>query len=325
MQRLRVGIGGLRLFFIVLSVFSLIGIIVTATGDKTNDEEYFVDTDYYFAEDYSKADVVATEKANTNSNKDIQTQNVMMSFFDYTSGFGELNDKSFGYWANDATKVVFEDSYPSNASINQNSMRVVTPQSPKNVKYVLDISAPGCPKGSVVAYLTKEGKDVILHIAGKNGPVVANENSLYVFKNMSNVTEIDFKNNYDTSNATTLRGMFLECRSLKKLDLSTFNTSNVENMVIMFGGCEEMKSVDLSSFDTKKVLSFETMFLDCFVLEKIDLSSFDTANAEKMAYMFEGCLALSEVVVSNDYWNLFNVDVTGMFKDCPISAITYIN
>ena len=36
-------------------------------------------------------------------------------------------------------------------------------------------------------------------------------------------------------------GMFLNCSSLKSLDLSSFNTTNVNDMKSMFHGCSSLK------------------------------------------------------------------------------------
>ena len=43
--------------------------------------------------------------------------------------------------------------------------------------------------------------------------------------------------------------MFLDCESLKSVDMSAFDTSRVISMSLMFGGCRSLESLDLSGFD----------------------------------------------------------------------------
>ena len=72
-----------------------------------------------------------------------------------------------------------------------------------------------------------------------------------MFRNMTNLTEIQGLNNLDTSKSTTMRCMFLDCKSLTSLDVSNFNTANVTDMISMFNGCSNLTSIDLSMFDTR--------------------------------------------------------------------------
>ena len=57
------------------------------------------------------------------------------------------------------------------------------------------------------------------------------------------VTTINNLENLNTSNATTMDGMFEVCQSLTTLDLSSFNTSNVKDMSSMFSGCSQLKAI----------------------------------------------------------------------------------
>ena len=47
---------------------------------------------------------------------------------------------------------------------------------------------------------------------------------------LSNIITIDFGDNIDTSNVTSMSRMFKECRVLTSLDLSNFDTSKVMSM-----------------------------------------------------------------------------------------------
>ena len=48
--------------------------------------------------------------------------------------------------------------------------------------------------------------------------------------------------------------MFLGCNNLTSLDVSNFNTSEVTTMRGMFQNCTKLTSLDLNNFNTNKVL-----------------------------------------------------------------------
>ena len=53
-------------------------------------------------------------------------------------------------------------------------------------------------------------------------------------KTISNLIQINFNSNFNTSRITSMAGMFQNCRSLTSLDLGNFDTSSVTNMRFMF-------------------------------------------------------------------------------------------
>ena len=61
------------------------------------------------------------------------------------------------------------------------------------------------------------------------------------------------------------------CKSLIKLDLSSFDTRNVTSMEKMFSCCHSLTQLDLSSFNTQNVTSTERMFSGCGSLIKMNL------------------------------------------------------
>ena len=68
---------------------------------------------------------------------------------------------------------------------------------------------------------------------GKGG-VIANEDSSYLFCNMTNVKTINFNNNFDTSNVLNMAYLFGGNNNLTEIDVSSFNTTKVNNMGGMF-------------------------------------------------------------------------------------------
>ena len=80
------------------------------------------------------------------------------------------------------------------------------------------------------------------------------------FRNMNNlrsITDIEYLN---TSETTAMNRMFMNCRSLTTLDLSSFNTQNVDDFGYMFCDSEKITSLDVSNFNTANATKMEHMF-----------------------------------------------------------------
>ena len=144
------------------------------------------------------------------------------------------------------------------------------------------------------------------------------ENSKYI----SNLISINFNDNFNTANVTTMYGMFYRCSSLTSLDLNNFNTSNVTSMDSMFYDCSSLTSLDLSSFNTANVTTMYGMFSECSSLTSLDLSNFNTSNVTKMRAMFQKCSSLTSLDLSN--FNTTRVtDMNWMFSSCE--SLTNLN
>lgn len=99
----------------------------------------------------------------------------------------------------------------------------------------------------------------------------------------------------DTSQVKNMSQMFLNCHSLKKLDLSSFKTKQVKDMSQMFSGCRDLKELNISSFDTSQVTDMQGMFSGCETLEELDLSNFDTTKVKDMTDMFKSSDELKSI------------------------------
>ena len=106
--------------------------------------------------------------------------------------------------------------------------------------------------------------------------------------------------NLNLSEATSLRGMFASCQSLKGLDLSGFKTASVRDMSEMFVGCQALDAIDVSAFDTASVTNMARMFANT-VMTELDLYGFDTAEVADMAGMFAGNASLRSIYVSERF------------------------
>ena len=140
--------------------------------------------------------------------------------------------------------------------------------------------------------------------------------SFYKYENgkyVSNLIQINFNNNFNTSKVTNMGDMFNNCSSLISLDLSNFNTSNVTYMGRMFPWCSSLTSLDLSCFNTSNVMYMMSMFSYCTDLTNLDLSSFNTSKVTDMGSMFSYCTDLTNLDLSSfntssvtNMWNMFN-------------------
>ena len=186
--------------------------------------------------------------------------------------------------------------------------------------------------GTVWAWTEDAGRTLKI---GAENQIYANPDCKGMFKNYTEVNEIEFNNmldtacvinmedmfngckslseldvsGFDTSSVTNMNGMFYVCESLLELNVSEWNTANVTDMSFMFYECKNLMELDVSGFDTSRVTDMNCMFYDCEGLTKLDVSRLATGNVTDMSYMFRGCK------------NLTDMDVTGF----DISSVKNMN
>ena len=90
------------------------------------------------------------------------------------------------------------------------------------------------------------------------------------FKKLEDITGLEYLN---TSEATTMRGMFLFCDALSAIDVSNFDTSKSTSFRSMFDHCVSLKALDVSSFEMKQGDNTQNMFYNCQELQVIYSSS----------------------------------------------------
>ena len=166
-------------------------------------------------------------------------------------------------------------------------------------------------------YLIKNGETLEIHTQADQ--FVAHSDCSLMFygdeTSFDQIVSIEFGNNFNTTNVTSMEDMFRNCTSLESLDLSNFNTVNVANMRSVFLNCSSLATVDVSNFNTANVTSMSSMFYGCSSLASLDVSNFNTANVTSMNSMFYGCSSLATVDVSN--FSIENVtSMSQMFRGC---------
>jgi len=233
---------------------------------------------------------------------------------------GNIKEKSrvIRSWSSDS----FDDFH--NPQYRENIVSITflnTREIPNNVEESWDVSSDG--KGGVIAYVKLNEEDHTkydLFIGAKDG-VIANEISSWLFYDMKSLKQIDFNNNFDTSNAITMESMFRACTSIKTIDISSFDTNNVTNMYGMF--CFFRNEIMLSNslreikfgnnFNTSNVKNMGSMFAGAGNLITLDLSNFNTSNVTTTFHMFLNCQSLKTIYVS-DKFTMTNVsDSPDMF------------
>ena len=132
---------------------------------------------------------------------------------------------------------------------------------------------------------------------------------------------------FDTSNTTSMYGMFYKARSLTTTGInnlisnSGFRTSNVTDMTAMFGGTSSITELDLSSFNTSNVTSMNLMFAGMYNLETLTLgSNFTTNNVTNMEGMFATFYDIPNNSNVNDKFRTLILKTSFTFK-----GNTYLN
>ncbi len=191
-----------------------------------------------------------------------------------------------------------------------------------------------------------EKKDVVTKVVFTEGFKEVRPTDCYQwFSNFKNLTTIEGIENLNTSEVTSMSGMFRGCSSLTSLDLSGFNTAKVTTMSGMFSGCSALKELklsdqftgtslteatyvfndcksltelDLSCLKTTqdKVYTLQGMFEGCTSLTSLNLSGLNTSKVNYMGEMFSGCSALECIYVSDLFTTTAVTGGSGMFKGC---------
>ena len=133
----------------------------------------------------------------------------------------------------------------------------------------------------------------------------------------SSVTTVVFDPSFADARPTTTYSWFYGMENLETITgMNYLNTSEVIIMSSMFMNCKKLTSLDLSSFNTANVTDMSYLFSYSYSLTSIDLSSFNTANVTDMSNMFRGCSSL-QTVYAGDGWSTAAVtSSSNMFRNC---------
>ena len=137
-----------------------------------------------------------------------------------------------------------------------------------------------------------------------------------IFAECNSIEKIDVSG-WDTSNVTSLRGIFCHCYALTEITgLENWNTTNVQDMHGIFQADGKLTTLNVSNWDTTNAINMKGLFNDCSSLINLDLSGWNTDNVEDMHAMFSNCISLT-TIGNIKKWNTSNVtDMAWMFNMC---------
>lgn len=140
----------------------------------------------------------------------------------------------------------------------------------------------------------------------------------YWFTSFQSLEGIEGIEHLNTSETTSMEGMFYGCVVKNTMNLSALNTSKVENMSNMFKDAQ-IPSVCLSGLDCSEVTDMEAMFMNARI-SQIDLAGLRTSKLTNMESMFEGCQIKDNLDLSG-----FNTEkvtsMSSLFKNCTATNI----
>ena len=120
------------------------------------------------------------------------------------------------------------------------------------------------------------------------------------FRNFQNLSKVSGLQYLNTSETTTMKGMFCVCSSLTSVsDLSI--SESVTDLSELFWGCKKLKTVSFGTVNTSKVTDMSSMFSNCAALEELSLEKFNSASVRNMEHTFNGCSNLRTLKLSNDF------------------------
>ena len=140
----------------------------------------------------------------------------------------------------------------------------------------------------------------------------------YWFASFQSLEGIEGIEHLNTSETTSMEGMFYGCVVKNNMNLSAHNTSKVKNMSNMFYNAQ-IPSVSLSGLDCSEVTDMEAMFMNASI-SQIDLTGLRTSKLTSMGSMFEGCQIKDNLDLSG-----FDTEkvtsMSSLFKNCTATDI----
>lgn len=260
----------------------------------------------YDVKDYDTADVnVSGGTAN------LQDKTVTIT----TNGSQDINADS-GYDGLDTVSVttnVQPNLETKNVTIIENTTTTITPTAGKdglsNVNITVDVPSGGdiseyfnttITKGTFNYPVAGQCIKKMLPITVTSAVTVLSN----AFMKWSELTEVIFSNQSNTSNVTAMNEMFLDCTKLSSVDVSSFNTSNVQYFLSVFQNCSSLTRLDLKNFDNSSATTMNDMFNGCKNLQFLDIRNFvfGTATTNRMFGMNAsyGVPNNCEIIVKSD-------------------------
>ena len=111
---------------------------------------------------------------------------------------------------------------------------------------------------------------------------------------------------FDTSNATSMKNMFSKCYKLKEIKgINKFITKKVNDLSSMFNQCRTIERLDLSSFEISNVKDMSNMFSECNSLKELNLMNFKIVGNTKGMLNFLQKSKCNFITKNEDLLNLY--------------------
>ena len=135
------------------------------------------------------------------------------------------------------------------------------------------------------------------------------------FSDFTALTEVEGITSLNTTDVTSIEGLFSGCTSLTYVDMSGMNISGAVDT--MFAGCENLKSVDLSNA-TISSSSINSMFAGMTNLESISFKDADASAVSDFGSMFAGCENLTDINLGEGFSTDSVESGDDMFAGCEL-------
>lgn len=134
----------------------------------------------------------------------------------------------------------------------------------------------------------------------------------YMFYNSNRLLSIRVKG-LDMSNIKSVKGMYMGCKSLGKVDIDYSGLNGID-YTNMYNGCISMERIDIGVVRGENVVSVGGMFSGCINVVGIDISGLGFDKLLYSDYMFRGCKKLREIEM--DKYNYIGQTMYGIFEGC---------
>ena len=136
-----------------------------------------------------------------------------------------------------------------------------------------------------------------------------------MFEN-SNFEEIYFGTDNSESSSNT---RYLDENNTSEIE-NYFDTSKIESANELFLNCKKLKKIQLTpSFNVGR--KAKGMFKGCSKLEEVNTKSISSTEVEEMESMFEDCQSLKEISFSNDFLTGEIKTLTNVFKNTNLNIL----
>lgn len=143
------------------------------------------------------------------------------------------------------------------------------------------------------------------------------------------LTTITGLDQIDTSNVTTMEGLFRFCADLPNdtiNQIKNWNVGNVEDLTGIFYGCKAITNLDLSSWNiSNKLTILEDAFYLMSKLQTVNVSNWDTSNVTNMKYVFCSCSKLNTIIGLNTWNTQSATSFYSMFNGLEITSLLDIS